>query len=235
MPRNGADNPNKLRGGYYTPPPIARWLCDWAIRSKTDRVLEPSCGDGAFLEAAMRRLAELGADATDIGEQLWGVEIDKTESGKSQRRAARVLAAPCLLRVWNGDFFEWILAREDRSFDCVVGNPPFIRYQTFPEPSRSLAMDLLIRHGLRPNKLTNIWVPFVVGAVRMLRPGGRLAMVLPAELLQVSYAGQLRSFLADRFTTIDIVACNELFFHRRPAGGCACPGRREGPFAVREQ
>ncbi len=40
---------NKLRGGYYTSSAIADWLCAWAIRSPKDRVLEPSCGDGAFL------------------------------------------------------------------------------------------------------------------------------------------------------------------------------------------
>jgi len=41
-----------------------------------------------------------------------------------------------------------------------------------------------------------------------------MALVLPAELLQVSYASQLRSFLTDRFARIDIVACNELFFEK---------------------
>ena len=28
----------KLRGGYYTPVPVAHWLCRWAIRSKHDRI-----------------------------------------------------------------------------------------------------------------------------------------------------------------------------------------------------
>jgi adenine-specific DNA methylase len=66
--------------------------------------------------------------------------------------------------------------------------------------------------GLTPNKLTNIWVPFVVGATEALLPGGRLALVLPAELLQVSYSSQLRTYLTDRFKRIDIVACNQLIF-----------------------
>jgi len=68
--------------------------------------------------------------------------------------------------------------------------------------------------GLTPNRLTNIWVPFVAAAAASLKPGGRLALVLPAELLQVSYAAQLRSFLTDRFSRIDIIACNELFFEK---------------------
>ncbi|HYL06446.1 MAG TPA: SAM-dependent methyltransferase, partial [Thermoanaerobaculia bacterium] len=97
---------------------------------------------------------------------------------------------------------------------AVIGNPPFIRYQTFPEPHRGLAMTIMAQLGLRPNRLTNIWVPFVAAAAASLRRAGRLALVLPAELLQVSYASQLRSFLADRFARIDVVACNELFFDR---------------------
>ena len=41
-----------------------------------------------------------------------------------------------------------------------------------------------------------------------------MALVLPAELLQVSYAAQLRSYLVNRFSQIDIIACNELFFEK---------------------
>jgi adenine-specific DNA methylase len=75
-------------------------------------------------------------------------------------------------------------------------------------------MQIMAGIGLTPNRLTNIWVPFVVAAAASLRRGGRLAFVLPAELLQVTYAAQLRSFLTDRFSRIDIVACNELFFDK---------------------
>jgi adenine-specific DNA methylase len=73
-------------------------------------------------------------------------------------------------------------------------------------------MAIMAEQGLSPNRLTNIWVPFVVTAIASLRPGGRLALVLPAELLQVTYAAQLRSFLTDHFASINIVTCNELFF-----------------------
>src|SRR5690625_2342564 len=66
---------DKLRGGYYTPESVADWLCAWAIRSPGDVVLEPSCGDGVFLEAAAKRLVELDVDCTSIACQLTGVEI----------------------------------------------------------------------------------------------------------------------------------------------------------------
>jgi adenine-specific DNA methylase len=75
-------------------------------------------------------------------------------------------------------------------------------------------MDIMHEQGLSPNRLTNIWVPFVVAAAAALKEGGRMALVLPAELLQVSYAAQLRSFLTDRFGRVDLIACNELFFEK---------------------
>lgn len=73
-------------------------------------------------------------------------------------------------------------------------------------------MEIMRSSGLKPNKLTNIWVPFVVAATELLKSKGKLAMVLPAEILQVNYAAQLRAYLTDRFESTDIIACNDLFF-----------------------
>lgn len=203
---------DKLRGGYYTSPQVAQWLSTWAIRSPKDRVLEPSCGDGAFLEAAAKRYASLGATKPTIAKNLTAVEIIPTEAARARQKLTALLGTGARGMITTSDFFSWWQDTKQPTFDAVIGNPPFIRYQTFPEPHRSRAMAIMASLGLSPNRLTNIWVPFVVAAVASLRPGGRLALVLPAELLQVSYAAQLRSFLTDRFARIDIVACNELFF-----------------------
>jgi len=200
-------NATKLRGGYYTPSTVAAWLAKWAIRSGTDRILEPSCGDGAFLTAAIDVLAKQNAICSMQPDQIVALELIEDEAAKARARV------DVLATVVTGDFFEWLETNAEASqFDVVLGNPPFIRYQNFPEPSRSLAMGFLQKQGLRANRLTNIWVPVVVGAMSLLREGGRLAMVIPAELLQVTYAGQLRQHLADSFRRVTIYACNEMFF-----------------------
>lgn len=205
---------DKLRGGYYTSDAVAAWLCAWAIRKPTETVLEPSSGDGVFLEAAAKRMLALGASRRSVPNQLTGVEILSEECSKARQRLSRILGQHSADTVVTQDFFAWCEKPDRKAVDVIVGNPPFIRYQSFPEPHRSRAMVLMARQGLSPNRLTNIWVPFVVAAMSSLRSGGRLALVLPAELLQVSYAAQLRSFLTDRFARIDIVACNELFFQK---------------------
>jgi len=206
--------PDKLRGGYYTSDEIAAWVCEWAIHGVSERVLEPSCGNGAFLRAAASRLLDLGAKKPAIAKQLVGVEIIDNEAEAARAAMRAIVSTSAEKVVVNSDFFSWRKEHSSETFDAVVGNPPFIRYQTFPEPHRTLAMSLMADQGLTPNRLTNIWVPFVVAAAAALRPGGRLGLVLPAEILQVTYAGQLRSFLTDRFARLDIVACNELFFEK---------------------
>lgn len=238
--------PDKLRGGYYTPSDLADWVTAWCVRSARDSVLEPSCGDGAFLRAAARRLLALGASPEGVVEQISGVEATADEAVKARGALELVLEVGIDGAIATDDFFHWRQSPGRGSFDVVLGNPPFVRYQSFPEPARGRAMDLMRELGLRPNRLTNSWVPFVVASVAAIKPGGRLGLVLPAELLQVSYAAQLRHFLVDRFTTIHVIACNELLFdeaeqevvvlladgpHEPQAGDChvtvtATPARR---------
>lgn len=205
---------DKLRGGYYTPESLAQWLCAWAIRDADDVILEPSCGDGSFLLAATDRLAALGAKGPARANQMFGVEILTDAADMARQRLKVQLGHRAADVVETSDFFAWWNRPNRPSFDAVIGNPPFIRYQSFPEPHRSRAIDIMKGQGLSPNRLTNIWVPFVVAAAAALKAGGRMALVLPAELLQVSYAAQLRSFLTDRFGKIDLIACNELFFEK---------------------
>lgn len=207
-------DPIKLRGGYYTPEAVAEWLAKWGIRQASDTVLEPSCGDGNLLIAAAKRLLDLGASGPEIERQIQGVELSSVEASAARGRVDDLLTGVRPDVVQADDFFGWwsSTSKETKGFDVVIGNPPFIRYQAFPEPARSRAMDLMAQAGLKANKLTNIWVPFVVAAIEALKPGGRLALVIPAELLQVTYAGQLRRFLTASFQHVGLISCNELFF-----------------------
>ncbi len=66
--------------------------------------------------------------------------------------------------------------------------------------------------GLKPNKLTNIWVPFLVKSASILTDNGKLAMVIPAELFQVKYAAETRIFLSTFFKRITIVTFKKLVF-----------------------
>lgn len=185
-----AASAEKARGGYYTPAPVARFLARW-VREAGPRILEPSCGDGAIL----RELATLGGRPR-------GVELVAEEAAKA-REFAPVDAA---------NLFGWLATTEPGGWDGVAGNPPYIRFGNWAAEQRDPALELMRRVGLRPSRLTNAWVPFVVASSLLVHDGGRVGLVLPAELLQVSYAAPLREFLLSRFADITLVTFERLVF-----------------------
>jgi adenine-specific DNA-methyltransferase len=204
----------KLRGGYYTPKPIADFLARWAIQSPKAEVLEPSCGDGVLLQSAFEALIEKGAKQKKVAELLHGVEIDEHEGRKAISRLEALGAKPSMFLIHTGDFFAYCKAHlnDKRLFDAVIGNPPFIRYQNFIEEQRIPAFELMSQADMKPNRLTNTWVPFIVASSFLLNDKGRLAMVIPAELLQVNYAAHLRRFLSDYYNKITLITFKKLVF-----------------------
>ena len=189
----------KSRGGYYTPPRIADFLASWAIQSRRAATLEPSAGDGGIVAAAAKYL--------ESPAQITAVELLTEEAAQISRRTGG------LATVHSGDFFKWFLREQPlAAFDAVVGNPPFIRYQNFLEEHRQPAFELMRAEELHPTRLTNAWLPFVVASTLALKPGGRLALVLPAELLQVNYAAELRGYLARRFSHLTLATFRSLVF-----------------------
>jgi adenine-specific DNA-methyltransferase len=201
---------DKLRGGYYTPSPIADFICSWAIQNEDDLVLEPSCGDGNFIQAAIERFGDLGVSGDDLYGRIKGVELIPEEAVKAANRAANFgLNSDTIV---NDDFFSFIANQDNTTFNSIIGNPPFIRYQNFPKEHRDIAIQMMEDIGLKPNKLTNIWVPFLVICSSLLNDNGRLGMVIPAELFQVKYAEQTRVFLSNFFERITIVTFKKLVF-----------------------
>ncbi|MDQ3507931.1 MAG: class I SAM-dependent methyltransferase [Actinomycetota bacterium] len=215
----------KLRGGYYTPKPIADFLADWAIKSPRASVMDPSCGDGEMLTAAAETLERLGAEPSEVANLVHGAELDPREALKAADRMHGMGVAPPSDKIHTGDFFSLcedrlleeklldVVISEGEFFDAIVGNPPFIRYQNFPEEHRDKALAIMRSIGLKPNRLTNSWVPFIVASTLLLRERGRIAMVVPAELLQVNYAAELRLFLSEQYGEITLVTFKRLLFH----------------------
>jgi adenine-specific DNA methylase len=187
----------KARGAFYTPDAIARYLVDWAVGPSTRRVLEPSAGDGVFLEAAARRLREVNPAG-----ELVGVEVVESEAEFAGGRARTAGINPTLV---VEDFFNLDVVRLN-TFDAIVGNPPWIRYHGFVGEQRANAQRRALAMGVALTGLASSWAPYLVHAVSFLSPDGRLAMVLPGELLQVDYAAEVRRFLTRRFRSIRLVA-----------------------------
>jgi adenine-specific DNA-methyltransferase len=192
----------KARGAFFTPTGITKHLADWAIRDHSDRVLEPAAGEAAFLEAAVNRLRLLGAEAPHV----YGVELH-AHSARVAREVVAESGGRATVRV--GDFFRTVAKPV---YDAVIGNPPFIRYQDFAGDARDRARFAALQQGVALSGLASSWAAFVVHSAAQLKPGGRLGMVLPAELLSVNYAAPVRRFLLENFAKVELVVFDEQVF-----------------------
>ena len=136
---------------------------------------------------------------------MLGIELDDIEAEKSAQYGTTVICK---------DFFTYYQEEIEgqTQFDVIVGNPPFIRYQHFTEEYRKVAFALMNNHGFHPNRLTNIWLPFLVLSCKALKPTGRVGMVIPAELFQVDYAAEARQFLSTFFDKLTLVTFKRLVF-----------------------
>ena len=189
---------DKLRGGFYTPEPIAEFMLKWATNGNQGLdILEPSCGDGVFLQLIKNNEITYNS--------ITAVEFDDDEFTKAE---AIELENSNFI---NDDFHRFCL-NTDTKYDLVIGNPPYIRYQYFSKEQQELAAEIFSKSNLKYSKLTNAWVSFVVGSSQLLKEEGKIAFVLPAEVLQVSYAQQLREFLAHFYNKINIISFEKLVF-----------------------
>lgn len=179
----------KQLGAYYTPDAAVAALVRWAVHHPRERLLDPSAGDGRFLALHKRSV---------------GVETDPISAVSARTRAPWAL-------VHEGDFFQWAEGTKER-FECAAGNPPFIRYQRFSGANRERALRLCARLGAEFSSLTSSWAPFLVAAASLLKPGGRMAFVVPAEIGHAPYAAPLIRYLLSRFTDVRLLAVREKVF-----------------------
>ncbi len=192
-------------GAFYTPDALAEPLCRWAIRRPGDAVLDPSCGEGAFLVRAADRLRELGASPRALAAQVAGVELEGTALARA--RGTLLSRHPGLRwgRLSEEDFFSFAdRSLGTASFDAVVGNPPYLRTQGRPREAKDRALAVARRCGAELTADASAWAPFVAAAAGLVRPGGRLAMVVPREALFVNYARPLLAMLRRRFASVDL-------------------------------
>ena len=205
---------HKARGAYFTPSPIAEFLAAWAINGNPKaRILDPTCGEAVLLKAAGERLKHLGIDGGRLQDQLFGIDMHQ----QSLKEAARVLDEKGMgAHLLSQDFFSVSSPETIGStlpfFDAVVGNPPFIRYQAHTGAVRHRAAEAALAQGVRLSGLASSWAAIVVHACSFLKPEGRLAMVLPAELLSVQYAEPVRRWLRRRFSAVQLVMFERLQF-----------------------
>lgn len=189
---------------FYTAEPIVDQLLDMlAWPSDSRSLVDPSCGDGAFLGAALRRLLTIEPGASDarIAQLVQGWEIHYFAAAEARNRLARTLVeygrsqecahALAHQMVTQGDFLTQ--GPQTPTWDCVAGNPPFLRYANLP----ALLRDEYVL-SLPDYSRGDILHSFIDRLNLVLNEGGEIALVTSDRWLFTQNAAELRSVVGQR-------------------------------------
>jgi hypothetical protein len=209
----------KQLGQYFTGLPLGKLLVHLAWQSDTRTVLDPMAGHGDLLDAAWEAAAEQEAGL----ERLDGIEFDKKTATACDARLTAIVGNRqpdrCIVA---GDAFHpaSVRALPHRAYDLVITNPPYVRYQTRQaggDPVRSgLAEHVSTHVSGAPQAvwrtlvesysgLADLSVPSLLLAASLVRPDGRLALVVPATWRSRDYADVIRYLLLRCFAIECIV------------------------------
>lgn len=160
---------NKL-GQYFTPAYLADFMVGLATVGPAARVLEPSCGEGVFLDALHRQ------GFSDVT----AVEIDP--DAPAPRHAGHVQ---------TGSF---VAFAPGHCYDLIIGNPPYIRWKNLAADLRhELSENALWNRYC--NRLCDYSAIFIIKAVELLRAGGELIFITPEYWLTTTHAATMRAYL----------------------------------------
>jgi adenine-specific DNA-methyltransferase len=165
----------KQLGQVATPEPIGMVMAQWVMSVKPRTVLDPGAGLGGLL-AACRQL--------DAHIQLVGVERDVETLKRAKATAPR--GAKLIL----ADY----LKSDTGLFDGIIANPPYVKAHRLDYSEEDWCY-FEERLGTPLDRLTNLYALFLLKIWEDLAPGGRAAIILPAEFLNANFGHEIKARL----------------------------------------
>jgi type I restriction enzyme M protein len=183
-------------GQYFTPSPVCNLMVSVVCPALNEKLIDPFCGSGHFLSLSFQRLKEASQLEQDVlckysNYCLHGIEksermvrVAMTDMRMHGDGHSNIRCGDALLDFRNYPDLE------PRAFDVVLTNPPFGSILG-EEAFKSLARFELAKGRKR--------VPLeVVGlerAIELLKPGGKIAIVLPDSIFSAESSRYVRDWL----------------------------------------
>lgn len=175
-------------GQFFTPNAVSRLMAQWVLRDKPETILDPAFGLGVFYD-------EIIKINSNSSLHFFGYEIDENIISYING-----LNSKQYLTLYNSDYLE----AEPRTFDSIICNPPYMRFQKF-----------LNRHDVLPivekqigKKLigySNIASVFLVKALNELKENGSLSFIMPFEFFNTGYGKEIKRSLLDKHLLKQII------------------------------
>ena len=214
-----------LRGGqgqFFTPKNISQTIAQILSPTVHDKVIDPACGAGGFLTSILSLFPNedefpeiYGIDKDDFLVKISRLHLALLNNLHSNIFCENSLE---LTRNWNENTQKAIVLE---SFDVVLTNPPFGVKIPIIDPT--ILQDYEIAHKwvkskdnwIKTQTLKNRLPPqvlFIERCLQLLKPGGRMGIVLPEGIFGNTSERYIINFLLQNFTILAVISCSPLAF-----------------------
>jgi hypothetical protein len=188
-------------GIFYTPEAVADALAAGLVErlpSIGPKILDPSCGNGALLDAAKHAIDTGWSRKIRQRCRFVGRDLFRPESWPVDSRG----------RFEAGNFFDM---PESAEYDGIIMNPPYIQYGRIDNDTRDrlyerFGKSLCLSRGM------DLWAYFVLKALHHLKQGAAVAAAIPWSFIEAKFAVGLRHHLAQTFGDISVRVLRDRHF-----------------------
>ncbi len=224
-------------GQFFTPQNVVNLLVSMVDPKPGELVIDPACGSGSFLNAAATHLKENGASPGDIATSVHGIDKDKYLSELASSRLSLItLMTP---KIYCADSLAWkpeskngFRQIEDKvgKFDVVLTNPPFGSKINAASKEVQRSFDLGYKWKkekdaekyTKTNKLPSSIPPqvlFLEQSLNLLKPGGRLGIVVPESLISSKNYRHVMQLMLENADLNAVIGMPEELFKTSGKGG----------------
>lgn len=183
------------KGQFWTPAWIAEPMVEYVLANQGGLLFDPAVGAGAFFRAAQVIASEKG-----LSVQFAGMEIDPAVLSEALEHG---LQPEDVAAVTVGDF---VTQPPRTKFRAIVANPPYVRHHRLGPEKKTQLKQLAARLIGRPlDGRAGLHVYFLIQALALLEPEGRLAFIVPADTCEGKFAADLWSWITRNFALDAVV------------------------------
>lgn len=204
----------KENGMVNTPDSIKRYILDTLITFEHIPIIcDPACGCGSFLLSAAEHIhRKYAVRYAEIFENyIYGIDIVKRNIGKCAvlfhllaLTAHESIGGNFSLAVGNSLDMDWNMSfrrMPKDGFDCVIGNPPYVRARNMSEDIRK---DML-KWNTASSGNVDLYIPFYEVGLGLLNDTGKLGYISPNTFIQSVNGRALRTYLKEKGYDISIL------------------------------
>ncbi len=222
-------------GQFFTPQNGTDSLVSIINPQPGEKIIDPACGAGGFLSSTARHLLEQGDLPQNISNNLVGIDKDAYLTKLAATRLALITLLPG--NIYCADSLAWSTADSetleldnDESYDVVLTNPPFGKRIVAASQKTQGLFDLghhwkLNRGQARYERTTDLLrsvppqVLFVEKCLSLLRPNGRLGVVVPESLVTSKSYRHVVQYMREQGQIETVIGMPEEFFKTSGKGG----------------